>query len=79
MEQGAEVRDGLNPRQLLVVILVNVLLLAELTLSIYLGKQDPEEMTLIFLRTFLPLVAVTLVGAKWLLMRLGRTADAPTA
>lgn len=61
----------MNFRQKMVVILVNVLLLGELTLSIYLGHQDPENITIIFLRTFIPLVLCTLVLARILIRKLG--------
>jgi hypothetical protein len=61
---------GMNPRQTMVVILVNVLLLAELTFSIYLGHQDPENMTSIFLRTFVPMVVCTLVLGRIMIRRL---------
>jgi hypothetical protein len=71
LEQSEQAHEGLNSKQWLVVVLVNALLLAELTFSIYLGHQDPESMTAIFLRTFVPMVAVTLVLARICLKRLG--------
>ncbi len=51
----------LDFRQKMVVALMDVLLLGELTFSIYFGHLDPENMTFIFLRTFLPLAAGTVL------------------
>ena len=64
LEQSEQSREGLNSKQWLVVVLVDALLLAELTLSIYLGSRDPEAMTGIFLRNFVPMVAGTFVLAR---------------
>ena len=66
-----QVQVAMSFKQKIVVILTNVLLLAELTFSIYLGHQDPENMTIIFLRTFIPMVLCTLVLAKVIIRRLG--------
>jgi hypothetical protein len=61
---------GMNGKQVVFVILVNVLILAELTLSIYLGSRAGEDMTITFLLTFLPMVAGTMVLARMCLRRL---------
>lgn len=53
-----------------VVIVMNVMLLAELTWAIYHGQQDPQNLTAVFLRTFIPAAAITLVVARILLRRL---------
>ncbi len=66
-----QVQVAMSCKQKMVVILANVLLLAELAFSIYLGHQDPENMTIIFLRTFIPMVLCTLVLAKVIIRRLG--------
>jgi len=47
-----------------------MMLLAELVWAMYHGQQDPENLTAIFLRTFIPSAAVTLVAARLLLRRL---------
>jgi hypothetical protein len=60
----------MNGKQVMFVILVNVLILAELTFSIYLGSRAGENMTVTFLKTFLPLVAGTMVLARICLRRL---------
>ncbi|MGQ9655103.1 MAG: hypothetical protein ACUVXD_13650 [Thermodesulfobacteriota bacterium] len=70
MESEREGPAGLNAKQRIVVILANILILAELTWSIYLGSQDPEEMTVVFLRSFIPMVIGTVVLARVLTRRL---------
>jgi hypothetical protein len=59
----------LNPRQRVVVLAMNILLLVEMTLAIYLGQQDPENLTIIFLKTFVPLLIATLVCARVLVRK----------
>ncbi len=71
MDSEREGRTGLNGKQKVVVVLANILILAELTWSIYLGSQDLEEMTVIFLRSFIPMVIGTVLLAKVLTRRLG--------
>jgi hypothetical protein len=63
---------GLNARQKIVVILMNLLLLAELTFSIYLGQKDQENMAAIFLAAFIPMVIVTLVLARVFVRKMGK-------
>ena len=62
--------NRLNSRQRWVVMVMNLLLIFELTLSMYLAQKDPANLTVVFLRTFLPLLATTLVGARILIRRL---------
>lgn len=62
----------LNLRQRIVVIAMDVLLLAELTFSIYLGHQDPEYMAAIFLKVFIPMLIATVVVARILIKRFHR-------
>ncbi len=71
MDAQRDGRVGLNAKQRVVVILANILILAELTWSIYLGSQDPEEMTVIFLRSFIPMVIGTVLLARALTRRMG--------
>ncbi|MBN2140834.1 MAG: hypothetical protein PHV85_08690 [Desulfovibrionaceae bacterium] len=58
-----------NLKQKIVIVCMDVLLLAELCLSIYLGYHDKENITLIFLRTFVPLCLATVVCARILIRR----------
>jgi hypothetical protein len=57
----AEMAKGLDLRQKLVIVVMDLLLLGELTFSIYYSHLDPENMTIIFLKTFLPLAAGTVL------------------
>jgi hypothetical protein len=72
IQQGDSGQQALNFKQKIVVILMNVFLLAEMTYSICLGKQVPEDMTLIFLKTYIPMVIGTLLLARILIRRFGR-------
>jgi hypothetical protein len=62
--------ERLTAGQRTVVFIMNLMLLAELVWAMYHGQQDPENLTAIFLRTFIPSAAVTLVAARILLRRL---------
>ncbi len=70
LEQNSPPPEGLNFRQRVVVIVMNILLLAELTISIFLGNQEPENMAAVFLSAFIPMVIVTLVIARLLIRRM---------
>jgi hypothetical protein len=64
-----EPSERLTRKQKAVVAAMNLLLLSELTWAMYLGQQQPEDLTAVFLRTFIPLALVTLVGARFLLRK----------
>jgi hypothetical protein len=61
--------DRLSKKQRWVVVAMNLLLLAELTLSMYWGQQDPENLSAVFLRSFVPSAAVTVFAARLLMRR----------
>lgn len=63
-------QDRLNGGQRIVAVFMNLLLLAELTVCMYFGQQDPDNMVSFFLTRFLPMAAATLVGARMLIRRL---------
>lgn len=65
-------KSGLNLKQKLVVILMDLLLLTELAYSIFLGHRYGDAMTGVFLRTFIPAAVLTVVGARVLIRRLSR-------
>ena len=71
-QQGDSAQQALNLKQKIVIVLMNVFLLAEMTYSIYLGKQVPEDMTIIFLKTYIPMVIGTLLLARILIRRFSR-------
>jgi heme/copper-type cytochrome/quinol oxidase subunit 4 len=62
--------EGMNFKQKLVVIFANVLILAELTTSIYFSHHDKENMARDFLVSFIPMVILTIVAARILLKKL---------
>jgi hypothetical protein len=62
--------EGMNFKQKLVVIFANVLILAELTTSIYLSHSDQENMAQNFLMSFIPMVIVTIIATRMVLKRL---------
>lgn len=62
--------ERLNKRQRAVAVIMNLLLLIELTVCMYLGQNDPDDLTMFFLKTFLPAAAVTLVTARLLIRRM---------
>lgn len=59
----------LNGKQKIVVIVMNLLLLAELTYCMYVGHQESEYMASFFLRTFFPMVIATVVLARLLVRK----------
>jgi hypothetical protein len=69
-QQDSPREEGMNFKQKLVVIFANVLILAELTTSIYLSHYDQENMARNFLVSFIPMVLFTIVFARVLLKRL---------
>ena len=62
--------EGMNLKQKLVVLFANVLILAELTTSIYLSHYDQENMARNFLMSFIPMVIATIVATRLVLKRL---------
>jgi hypothetical protein len=52
----------------LIIVAMDVLLLVELTVCMYLGREAAENFTAFFMTTYLPAAAVTVLAA-WLLIR----------
>ena len=63
--------NKLNPKQRLVVVLMDLLLLIELAVAVYLGYQDQPNLTAIFLRTYVPAMVITVLLARICIRRLG--------
>ncbi|MGE4291515.1 MAG: hypothetical protein AB7E32_04820 [Desulfovibrio sp.] len=61
--------SGFNIRQKLVLLVMDVLLLAELTFCFWLGYRDPDNLTITFLKFYLPMFLVTLVGGVYMARR----------
>ena len=62
-------------RQKMVVVVMDVLLLVELTICVYLSHRDKESMVLVFLGSYVPLMLVTLLGARLAIRRMGKGAE----
>lgn len=54
----------------IVIVMLNVLILAELSWAIYLGHGAGDHMAWTFLKTFLPLALATFIGGRLLLGRI---------
>lgn len=61
---------GMNFKQRIVLIVMDVLILSELMFSIYLGYRNQENLTVIFLKTYIPAVIVTIIIGRVLIKRL---------
>ena len=60
---------GLNFRQKMVVLAMDLLLLIELGYSIYCGQQPGADLTLVFLKYFVPSLILTVAAARYLIRR----------
>jgi hypothetical protein len=58
------IEDKMNGKQKLIVIVTDLLLLIELAVAVYLGYQHQENLTVIFLRTYVPSMLVTVILAR---------------
>lgn len=62
--------QGMNFKQKIVLIVMDILILIELMLSIYLGYRNQENITVIFLKTYIPAVIVTIIIGRVLIKKL---------
>ncbi len=62
--------QGMNFKQKIVLIVMDILILIELVLSIYLGYRNQENITVIFLKTYIPAVIVTIIIGRVLIKKL---------
>ena len=58
------IEDKMNGKQKLIVVVMDLLLLIELAVAVYLGYQQQENLTIIFLRTYVPAMLVTVILAR---------------
>jgi hypothetical protein len=68
-QMDASVGDGLNLRQKLVVITLDVLLLVELCIVMYFANLAPEAFTPTFVKTFFSLFLPTVLTGLFFLRR----------
>jgi hypothetical protein len=59
-----------NTKQKIAVVVINILILAELAFSLYIGSKD-QDMVLTFLKIYVPAVVVTLILGRLFIRRLG--------
>jgi hypothetical protein len=62
----------MNFRQKVAVAILDVLVIAELCVSMYIASQDPENLTPVFMKNFLSMVIPTLLLAWVIIKRLRR-------
>jgi len=60
----------MNTKQKIAVVIINVLVLAELAFSIYLGSRD-QDMVLTFLKIYIPALVITLFLGRIFIRKLG--------
>jgi hypothetical protein len=60
----------MNLRQRIVMIVADMLILAQLTYSMYVAQQVPEEIALVFMKTFFPMVICTLIAGRYFFRKL---------
>lgn len=60
-----------NPVQWILVVVLNLLVLAELCIAMYLAAADPENLTAVFMKSFFAMLVPTLVIAVIVRRRLG--------
>ncbi|MFH1914625.1 MAG: hypothetical protein ABIK45_10160 [Pseudomonadota bacterium] len=63
-------RQPLTNSQRAVVIVMDILLLVELSLCMYWSSTTPETMTIAFMKTFVPVAALTLLASWYTIKRL---------
>jgi hypothetical protein len=61
---------GMNIKQKMTVVIMDILILAQLSYSIYRGQQNAGDMVPIFFKTFIPLVIGTLIIGRIVIKRL---------
>lgn len=61
---------GMNFKQRIVLIVMDMLILIELMFSIYLGYRNQENITIIFLKTYIPAVIVTIIVGRVFIKKL---------
>jgi hypothetical protein len=68
-QMDSQVADGMNLRQKLVVITLDVLLLIELCIAMYFANLAPESFTPTFVKTFFSLLLPTVLTGLFFLHR----------
>ncbi len=67
----------MNAKQRITVLIMDAMLLVELTVCIYLGQNSAWDLTGFFIKTYLPAAAATVATALVLIRRWGGGLPAP--
>ncbi|MUM77602.1 hypothetical protein GKC30_08155 [Pseudodesulfovibrio sp. F-1] len=70
-------RQPLTNAQRAVVVVMDILLLVELSLCMYWSSANPETMVTSFMKTFLPIASITLFAAWFTIKRLAPANEEP--
>jgi hypothetical protein len=62
--------ERMNLKQKIALVAINILILAELAFSLYIGSKD-QDMVLTFLKIYVPAVILTLILGRIFIRRLG--------
>ncbi len=60
----------MNVRQKIAIGIVDVLVIAELCVSMYLANQDPDNFNTVFFKSFVVMLVPTLIAARVAIKRL---------
>ena len=61
----------MNRRQIIAVVILDLVVLAEVFLAVYLAYQDQENFTLVFVVVFFATMIPTLIAGRFAIRRLG--------
>ncbi|EHJ48359.1 hypothetical protein DFW101_2355 [Solidesulfovibrio carbinoliphilus subsp. oakridgensis] len=74
-DRSAHPASELNTRQRLTVIVMDVAVLAEVTVSIYMASRDPDNYTIVFMKAFFTMLLPTVIAG---LVAIRRFRERPT-
>ena len=77
-ERSSSPAPELNARQRWAVVAMDVAMLAEVTVSVYLASQQPDEFTPVFMKVFFSMLIPTLAAGIFAIRRF-RDRNAPDA
>lgn len=66
----------MNAHQKIAVVVMDILMIAELCVAMYLAYNNPEYFTPVFIKSFLVMLIPTLIVA-WVVVKRLRTPEAP--
>jgi hypothetical protein len=78
-EHSSSPAPELNSRQRLAVIIMDVALLAEVTVSVYMASRYPDDFTPIFMKVFFSMFIPTVIGGIYAIRRFRNRSDGAEA